>query len=355
MSKGQQALSKGQKMEELLRSYFLKAGYYVVRGLPFVYEGFDVTDIDLWLYNRTSSVSREVALVDAKNKKTPQAIERIFWVQGLRMATKATNAIVATTDKRQEVKDFGRDLGVLVLDGSFLGRLANSDFPNPTRLSDEEFFSKINEYSLSKLDGDWRGRVILSKSLLVKSLSFDSCNEWLAQGRFFAEQSIIKGTQRETALRCLYLMCSFIAIAIDYCMKELSFHEQSERSALIKDGFKYGSRGSLGLKKVLNVVMGLVEEHASNGPAISRQVRASVEKQLSQLNTSILGEFFSKNDVSRTLFVVAKEFEQLAMARNFASHDAASIELRSMLFCLLDYWAIDRKMFSENLNLIELS
>jgi len=39
VSKSQQALSKGPKMEELLRSYFLKAGYYVVRGVPFVYEG----------------------------------------------------------------------------------------------------------------------------------------------------------------------------------------------------------------------------------------------------------------------------------------------------------------------------
>lgn len=346
MSKSQQSLPKGPKMEELLRSYFLKSGYYVVRGVPFVYEGFDVTDIDLWLYSRTSSVSREVALVDAKNKKTPQAIERIFWVQGLRIATKATNAIVATTEKRQEVKDFGRDLGVLVLDGSFLGRLAHTDEPNATRLSDEEFFARINEYSLSKLDGDWRGRIVLSKSLLAKSLSFDSCNEWLGQGKFFAEQSVTKGAQRETTLRCLYLVCSFVAIAIDYCMKELSFHEQSERSALIKDGFTYGSRGSSGLKKVLNVAMGLVEEHANDGPAISREVRTSVEKQLAQLNTAILGDFFSKNEVARTLFTVAKEFEQLAMARDFTSHEAASVELRSVLFCLLDYWGIDRVMFS---------
>lgn len=336
-------------MEELLRSYFLKAGYYVARGVPFVYEGFDVTDIDLWLYSRTSSVSREIALVDAKNKKTPQAIERIFWVQGLRIATKATNAIVATTEKRQEVKDFGRDLGVLVLDGTFLSKLAKSEDPNATRLSDDEFFFRIGDYSLSKLDGDWRGRIVLSKSLLAKSLSFDSCNEWLGQGRFFAEQSITKGTQRETALRCLYLICSFIAIAVDYSMKELSFHEQSERSDLIKDGFTYGSRGSSGLKKVLNVAMSLVEEHVSDGPAISRQVRKSVEKQLAQLNTSILGEFFSKNDVSRNLFGTAREFEQLAMARDFKSHNFSSIDLRSMLFCLLDYWSIDRVMFSEAL------
>lgn len=129
-------------------------------------------------------------------------------------------------------------------------------------------------------------------------------------------------------------------------MKELSFHDQSERSVLIKDGFTYGSRGSLGLKKILNVAMGLVEEHANDGLAISRQVRTNVEKQLAELNTAILGEFFSKNEVSRNLFTVAKEFEQLAMARHFSSHEAASIELRSTLFCLLDYWSIDRVMFS---------
>ena len=346
MSKSPQVLLKGPRMEELLRSYFLKAGYYVVRGVPFIYEGFDVTDIDLWLYSRTSSVSREITLVDAKNKKTPQAIERIFWVQGLRIATKATNAVVATTEKRQEVKDFGRELGVLVLDGTFLGKLDKTDAPNALRFSEEEFFSKIDEYSLNKLDGDWRGRMVLSKSLLAKSLSFDSCNEWLSQGKFFAEQSITKSNQRETALRCLYMVCSFIAVAVDYCMKELSFHEQSERSTLIKDGFTYGSKGSAGLKKILNVAMGLIEEHANDGMAISRQVRSSVARQLDALNTAMLGEFFSKNDVAKTLFPVAKEFEQMAMNREFSSHAAATPELRSMLYCLLDYWEVDRVMFS---------
>ncbi len=349
MSKSPQVLLKGSRMEELLRSYFLKTGYYVVRGVPFIYEGFDVTDIDLWLYSRTSSVSREITLVDAKNKKTPQAIERIFWVQGLRVATKATNAVVATTEKRQEVKDFGRELGVLVLDGTFLGKLDKTDAPNALRFSEEEFFSKIDEYSLNKLDGDWRGRMVFSKSLLAKSLSFDSCNEWLSQGKFFAEQSITKSTQRETALRCLYMVCSFLAVAVDYCMKELSFHEQSERSTLIKDGFTYGSKGSAGLKKILNVSMGLIEQHANDGMAISRQVRSSIDRQLADLNTAILGEFFSKNEVARTLFSVAKEFEQMAMSRDFAFDATPTPELRSMLYCLLDYWEVDRVMFSTTL------
>ena len=92
--------------------------------------------------------------------------------------------------------------------------------------------------------------------------------------------------------------------------------------------------------------MGLIVEHANDGMAISRQVRSSVARQLDALNTAMLGEFFSKNDVAKTLFPVAKEFEQMAMNREFSSHAAATPELRSMLYCLLDYWEIDRVMFS---------
>lgn len=343
----QPTVNKGYKMEEQLRSYFLKAGYFVVRAVPFVYEGSNITDIDLWLYGRSSSVSREITIVDIKTKKTPQTIERIFWVKGLKQAIKATSAIVATTDMRQEVKDFGRDLEILVLDGSFLAKLAKFDESTAERLGEDEFTSLINEYSLEKLDGDWKGRVFLCKSLLARGLSFDNCNEWLSHAKFFAEQAITKPTQQEKALRCLYLICSFIAIAVDFLLKELSFLEQSERSSRIKDGFTHGSKGSSGMKNVLDITMGLVEQHAVDGASISRQVRSSVERHLSSLNTVILGEYFSKIEVAKSLFTVAKELELLSMQRVFSSHSTASLEARGLLSCLLDYWGIDRVMFAE--------
>ena len=347
-------LNKGHKMEELLRSYFLKSGYYVVRGVPFIYEGFDITDIDIWLYGRPSSVSREITIVDAKNKKTPQAIERIFWIQGLKLAIKATNAVVATTDKRQAVKDFGRDLGILVLDGSFLAKLDKFDTSSAQRLGEEDFLSQIDTYTFSKLDGDWRGRIRTCKSLLAKGLSFDNCNEWLTHGKFFVEQVVVNPNQREIALRCLYLISSFLAIAIDYSLRELSFLDQQERVTLIKDGFTYGSKGSSGLKKILNVAMGLVEQHAKDGVTVSQQVRSSVNVHLDSLNTLILGEFFARNDVAKTLFNVAKELEDLAMKREFLLHTSSSVELRSLIACLLDYWAIDRVLFSEQLKDLQI-
>jgi len=341
--------NKGHAMEEALRSYFLKAGYYVARGVPFNYEGFDITDIDLWLYGRSSSVTREIIIVDIKNRSTPKAIERIFWVQGLRQATKATTAIVATTDRRQEVKDFGRDLGILVLDGSFLKKLTKSDVTTSERLGEEEFISLIDAYTLGRLDGDWKGKIHLCKSLLSRGLSFDNCNEWLAHAQFFAEQSITKPTQRKIALRCFYSLCSFVAIALDFQLRELSFSEQSERSELIKDGFTYGSKGRVGMKKVLSVAMALVEQHAVDGKLISKQVRSSVESQLSSLNTVVLGEYFSRNDVAKSLFSVAKELEGLALKREFVCHSAASVELRGLISCLLDYFGIDRVMFSDSI------
>ncbi|MPN00083.1 hypothetical protein SDC9_147277 [bioreactor metagenome] len=264
----------------------------------------------------------------------------------MRIATKATDAIVATTDKRQEVKDFGRDLGIVVLDGNFLQKLTTSDTLSEQRISEEEFFEKINDYELNKLDGDWKGRIKYCKSLLAKPLSFDTCNEWLLNAKFFIEQAITKENQKEIALRCLYLLCSFTAIAIDYCMREISFYETTERSRLIKEGCTYGARGSSGIKKVLNLAMGLVEENALDGTVISKQVRKNIEFELSKLNTVSLGEYFSKNEVARSLFSVAKEFEQLAMNKSFVSHAKGSSELRSMLFCFIDYWEIDRQMLS---------
>jgi len=345
MTSSTNILPKGFYIEELLRQYFLKLGYFVVRGVPFKYEGFDVTDIDLWLYSRTSPVSREITIVDSKNKKTPQAIERIFWTRGLQIAVNANNAIVATTDRRQEVKDFGKQLGVFVLDGAFLKKLSTVDSQDKMRITDEEFFRKINEHTLNKLDGDWKGRIQHSKGLLVKSLSFDSCNQWLLHGSFFAAQALLNGNHRETALRCLYLINSFLAIAIDFILKELSFFEPLERVKQITEGFMYGDRGSVGMKKILDVATGLIEQYANEGASTSRQVRNSVEKSLLDLNTDILGEFFSRNEVSRSLYHVAKEFESMAMSSQFTHISNASNETKSMLFCLLDYWGIERTSF----------
>jgi hypothetical protein len=335
-------ISKGFGMEETLRSYFLQSGYYVSRGVPFRYDSFDITDIDLWLYHRTSPFSREVSIVDIKNKKTPQAIERIFWAQGLKSAIKANNAIVATTDRRREVTDFGRDLGIVVLDGSFLSRLDKLDNLLGERLTEEEFTTLIQTYPLEKMDGGWTSRMRLCKSLLSSDLGFDSCNEWLYHLGFFLEQAMIKPQQREIAYRCCFLILSYLAITVDYLLKEILFLERPMRIQLLRDGFTFGDRGKAGLEQILDVTMNLVEQHAENGTSISAQIKTSIRRSLSSNNSAILAEHLSKNDVGRCLFQVAVELESAAMSRGFVKLASIGIESRSFVLCIADYFGVER-------------
>ena len=338
---------KGGGMEEILRNYFLRAGYYVARGVPYNYRGFGVTDIDLWLYGRNSSVSREIAIVDIKNKRTPQAIERIFWVKGLQAAMHASNALVATTDKRQEVKEFGKELGVLVLDGNFISRLSRHQATWTERLTEEDFFGLLEEYKFGKIGGDWKGRYIDSKTLLSRGLSFDSCNTWLEHGRYFAEQVFVNPSQRELAYRLCFLVASYIAVAIDFLLRDMSFGEKSETEKKLREGFAYGSRGESGVNSIINASLALVEQFADNGTAVSNQVRSNFAAEANRLPANILSEYFSKTEVGKSLLSTAIELEKLSMNNVFASHSSASIDTRSLLGCLLDFWQLDRKQFSQ--------
>ena len=52
-------------------------------------------------------------------------------------------AIVATTDKRIEAADFGREHGVVILDGNFLAKLEKSSENFADRLTEEQFVALV--------------------------------------------------------------------------------------------------------------------------------------------------------------------------------------------------------------------
>ena len=343
-----QALPKGYRTEELLRRYFIRNGYFTVRGVPFVYEGFDVTDIDLWLYDRPSSVSRHRIIVDAKNRNTPKTIERIFWTKGLQQVLSVEQAIVATTDKRPAVSNFGREQNVLILDGAFLDKLQKSAEPFEARLTEEELIDILGTYRPTKDEGDWRRVFKTAKRPLASGLGYNAINRWLIDAKYFAEQALLVATHREVALRVLYLLVSFIAIAIDFVMKDLAFFEPAAKLAALNDGLRHGSQGATGTKHLLELATGLIEQYAPEHRMLAPRIKEQLGKELEAIPTKLLAEHFAKQSVSQDLFSVAKELEGAAYKNVFVSPQSLSPATKGMLGVLLDFWELDRRRFLLN-------
>ncbi len=330
-------IPKGPAAEEALRNYFLSIGYFVVRGCKFTYNRFDVTDVDLWLYARNSPLSRERVCVDIKNKKTPQALERIFWARGLQAVLGLDSCVVATTDSRPDVGKFGLEHNVKVLDGRFLSRLTKSARSHQDRIGEEEFFIQIEDGALGRLDGDWRARYEQSKSRLLHSLNFDGCNAWLDDiGDLLTE--IGAGIPR---WRLLYAVCAHLLIGIDFILRDHVTSDHEQRRSVIDAGIRFGESGQAFTDKVSRMAASLVESVAAQ-PGLAQTVQREIQDQASQVRAEILAEFFAKN--TSGFFDAALQLESAAFSPTVAVPSAMPAVCQSVLGVLADFSGIDRKL-----------
>lgn len=330
-------IPKGPAAEEALRNYFLNIGYFVARGCKFTYNRFDVTDVDLWLYARNSPLSRERVNVDIKNKKTPQALERIFWAKGLQTVLRLDSCVVATTDSRPDVRDFGLQHDVKVLDGKFLARLTKSVKSQQDRISEEEFLREIDDRSLGRLGGNWCDRYELSKSRLLHSLNFDGCNAWLEDiGRLLSD--IGSGIPR---WRLLYATCAHLLIAMDFILREHVTSDHDQRKAVIDAGIRYGESGQTFTEKVSRMAASLVESVAAQ-PGLAKTVQQEIEDQASQVKAEILAEFFAKN--TSGFFDIALQLEAAGFATALPMPSMLPTSCQSVIGVLADFCSIDRKL-----------
>ena len=333
----QQTLSKGELMEELLRNYFLTLGYYVVRGIKFKYEGIDITDVDLYLYGRSSSLTRQRINVDIKNKKTPQAFERILWANGLMKLLNFNSCIVATTDQRPVIHAFGHIHNTTILDGSFLSKLRSNTFPD--RLTEEVLLSKLSRHQSYKTFGnkDWRYIYESSKSKLLTEQDFSGFNSALDTLIYFIDKVLTDEQKREDATRMVYLVLSHLLIIIDYIVKDIAFLDTSDREKKLSDGFKFGNLGKAGVDKIISMAVQISGNKSTN----------SFLKSLDNTPTEILKDFFSKNDNTKNLFIWSREFEQLGYKKQFVNPDQMNAPLKGVLSVMLDFAKIDRRFFFE--------
>ncbi|MBA3447118.1 MAG: hypothetical protein H0T56_05865 [Pseudaminobacter sp.] len=338
---------KGSDLEETLKAYFWQAGYFAVRGLPFRLDNEDITDVDLWLYERPAALTRRRLILDAKNKKVPRAAERLVWVRGLQFALGVDGAMVASTDKRQSSRRLAKAMGVTLLDGDAISKLTTT---TKLRLDDqyssEEFDGLFKAVDTARRSNDWRSALLTARASLLASFGVHSANTALRVAGFFGEQAIVatpRSSQAHAALRGFYSTCAYAAIGLDYVLADLAFRSQDERRTALINGIRYGQMDTTEALATVRAAIGLVRQHAPNGNSIAKQVERGFEKQAANVSAETIADYVARLSSAEALYTVARELEKNAYKIDMLHYDALSIEARSLLGVFMDFHDLSRE------------
>lgn len=331
-------LAKGEQTEEFLRYYYLSLGFFVIRGVNFVYDSTDITDVDLLLYNKSSILTRERINVDIKSKDSPKAYERILAANGLMSLLKLDSCIIATTDSRSSLTNFGQLYNTRILNGNFLNSIKNDD--NIKKLMDEHISEEelLQDLSQYKFFGKktWKDTYLTSKSLLLTDLNFSTINLLLIEIKDYLTVVMTDINKRESAVRLIYILCSFLLITIDYISRDWFFLNEKERERKFIDGFTYGSLGKDGFNKIINIAVKLSGNKKSAN---------EVKEILTDPDSIIFSEFLAFNNNLKLLFDLAKQLHLAGFKKHFISPMDLEPELKSIIVLLLDIHEINRRKF----------
>jgi hypothetical protein len=343
--------AKGYELEEILRLYFLQSGLFAVRSVPIVVRGEELTDIDLWLYERPSGSMRRRILVDAKFKTKPKAAERLLWAKGAQQSLGLDGAYVATTDKRPVLRDIARQFEVLLLDGVDLDRIASSArLQVQLRLSEDELLTAIRGVDAGRHTREWIDAVRLAKSALVDGLGAAGVNRALDQFDVFARgaASAHPGSpQARLAARGAYICAAIIAINLDFIAATVAFRPPEERHRVFVNAIRYGNqeKGD-GLTKV-RLATALVRQYVKNGKALASQLEQAFGAEADAIPAEIIADTAIKMQKSDQIFGAARELEAAGYAREVQGFDQLPTDAKTLFGTLLDFVACPRDAFAE--------
>lgn len=334
---------KGHVAEEALRSYFTSLGYFAVRSVPFNYKSFDVTDVDLWLYMKSSSLARERTCVDIKRKKTPQAMERVFWTKGLREVLGVDRAVVVTTDNRKETRDLGAEHGVTVFHGDFLQRVINGYPSAPTRITEEDLHGLLKAPCIVDSSIVWSRWYRNAKATLLDGLTFNGCNKLLICIRLLLEEYFATNKTSALPVRLLYLLVAYFLISLDHASRLIVHLDADQRKRSLADGIRYGEAGRERTEEIVDMALHLLAESGKAGLFSQSQLKDEFEKQVSDYPAEILAEHFSKAESLKNLFALARDFEKQAYASELVMPHQCPSEQKGALGLFCDFLRIDRR------------
>ncbi|MFC3629551.1 hypothetical protein ACFOM8_08825 [Paracoccus angustae] len=337
-------------MEEVLRAYFLRAGFFVIRGVPFRFADEDLTDVDLWLYERPTGTSRRVQICDIKYKQRPKAVERIFWTSGLADALDVDGAYVATTDKRKNLRSVAEKLDLQLIDGTDIQRIQNSQAVlYPERMGDEQLIAELQAVDKSFRNKNLQEARFDILSSLSEGFGAPSAVRALEGFSRLAAAAVAYHPDSQAARsagRLAYLAGAIACQSLDYVSVGAAFRTIDERRDLILRAVRLGALGNDDGQQTLRLAMALVEKYAPGGRGTAMAVEAGLKRDLDQIPAEIVADQAVRLLKSDQLFVTGRELEMASYHIALPTFDGLSVQTKSMLGALLDYANVDRQRFA---------
>ncbi len=342
--------SKGAVLEEVLRAYFLRAGFFVVRGVPFRFADEDLTDVDLWLYERPTGTSRRVQLCDIKYKQRPKAVERIFWTRGLADALEVDGAYVATTDKRKSLRSVADKLDLQLIDGTDIQRIQSSQAVlYPERIGDEQLIQE-----LQAVDKEARSRNLQEARVDILSALSEGFGAASAVRALEGFGRLARATSTyhpdspaaRASARLAYLAASLVCESLDYVSVGAAFRTIEERRELILNAVRLGALAGEEGSQTMRMALALVEKYAPGGKGTVAAMQAGLRKDLERIPAEVVADQAVRLLKSDQLFLTGRELESAAYHAALPPFDQLSTPTKSMIGALLDYAGIDRERFA---------
>jgi hypothetical protein len=348
--KPKRAGQKGLETEELLRAYFLKANFFVLRGVQLRHEACDLTDLDLWVYERSATLARRRTIIDIKDKGKPQAAERLFFIKGVAEVIGVEAAGVATTDDRPALRDLARKNGLLWLDGADLQRLkASEELSGLNRLSEEELAERVAAVDAGRASRAFRDALDQTKSAVADRFGAASANVALDGALFFSHEAVSAhpgSPAAQAATRLTYLSVALAAAALDFASADTALRPQAERLRGMTDAIRYGADMEVSRQR-LRMAEAMIREYAPNGAGLAQVVKDKVAAALNAIPAEGLAEIVVKLSRTSLLFQVARSLEQAAYDRTLRSFDNLDSDTKVLLGAVLDFVDTDRKLFAQ--------
>lgn len=343
--------NKGPVLEESLRAFFLRAGFFVIRGVPFRFADEDLTDVDLWLYECPTGTARRVQICDIKYKQRPKAVERIFWTRGVAEALDVDGAYVATTDKRKSLRSIASKLNIQLIDGTDVQRIISSKTANyPERISDEDL---IQELQLA--DKEFRGKVLQEARIDILSSVSDGFGAPSAvralEGFSTLARRVVtchpNSKFSRAAGRLTYLAAAIVCASLDYISVGAVFRTFEERREHLLNAVRYGALSDEGGMQQLKLAIALIEQYSPGGKAAATAMEKNLKDGFEKIPAEIIADQAMKLLKVNQLFPVGREIEMACYQSGLPNFDNLSSAAKSMLGALLDYADVSRERFAK--------